>query len=342
MSALLEVNELAVEFSIGGSWHKAVDRVSFALDPGGSLGVVGESGSGKSVSMMAILGLLDPRSSRVSGSARFNGIELIGASREVLRSVRGSEIALIPQDPMTSLDPVYRVGFQMVETLRSHYGISKAEARRRALDAFMSVGFPDPAEQLRRYPHELSGGMRQRVMIAAALACRPTLLIADEPTTALDVTVQAQIMEVLAQARNESNASLVMITHDLALVNEVVDRVMVLYGGRIAEIGDGEDLFSDPRHPYTVGLLASLPERSALGERLIPIPGSPPELTAFPQGCRFHPRCPLRRGRDRCAQEIPVLRDVEAWSARRAACHFVEEVPDLLASGASSIAGEGG
>ena len=302
--SLLEVQGLSVTFpSEEGEVH-AVRDVSFAVEPGEVLGVVGESGSGKSVSLMAVPRLL-PNSARVTGSIRFDGAELVGAGQETLRGLRGAEIAMIFQDPMSSLNPVHTVGRQIAEARRAHGGVSKDEAWSDAVAALALVDIPQPETRAKQYPHEFSGGMRQRAMIAMAMVNKPRLIIADEPTTALDVTVQAQVLEVLDQVRVESGASMVRISHDLGVVAGTVDRVQVMYGGTIVETGPTEKVFDRPRMPYTVGLLSSLPVLDQIGGRLHPIPGAPPSLVSLPSGCSFAPRCPIAE--DACREAEPEL-----------------------------------
>ncbi|GAA4819103.1 ABC transporter ATP-binding protein [Actinomycetospora corticicola] len=302
--SLLEVDGLSVTFpSEDGEVH-AVRGVSFTVEPGEVLGVVGESGSGKSVSLMAVPRLL-PGSAKVTGSVRFDGTELVGAPAETLRKLRGSEIAMIFQDPMSSMNPVHTVGRQIAEARRAHASVSKDEAWRDAVAALALVDIPQPETRAKQYPHEFSGGMRQRAMIAMAMVNKPRLIIADEPTTALDVTVQAQVLEVLDQARVESGASLVLVSHDLGVVAGTADRVQVMYGGTIVETGPTEEVFDRPRMPYTVGLLSSLPALDQIGGRLHPIPGAPPSLVSLPPGCSFAPRCPLVE--DACLAAEPDL-----------------------------------
>ncbi len=314
-SALLEVEGLSVTFpSEEGDVH-AVRDVSFTVDSGEVLGVVGESGSGKSVSLMAVPRLL-PGSARVTGSVRFDGAELVGAKEDTLRALRGAEIAVIFQDPMSSMNPVHTVGRQIAEARRAHGGVSRAEAWADAVAALALVDIPQPEARAKQYPHEFSGGMRQRAMIAMAMVNKPRLIIADEPTTALDVTVQAQVLEVLDQVRVESGASMVLVSHDLGVVAGTVDRVQVMYGGTIVETGPTEEVFDRPRMPYTVGLLSSLPALDQIGGRLHPIPGAPPSLVGLPPGCSFAPRCPIAE--DACRAEEPALETVTAGDAAAA------------------------
>jgi peptide/nickel transport system ATP-binding protein/oligopeptide transport system ATP-binding protein len=291
---LLEVSDLEVSFATEDGTVRAVDGVSFSVAAGEVLAIVGESGSGKSVTAMTLMGLTRGPNAQISGRAMLAGQDLIGASEEQLRKVRGGSIAMVFQDPMSSLDPVYRVGDQIVEQIRVHeHEVSKAQALDRAVELMERVGVPHARERLRSYPHEFSGGMRQRVMIAMALSCSPKLLIADEPTTALDVTIQAQILDELRKLRSETGAGVILVTHDLGVVADIADRVVVMYGGRVVEAGTLDELFYDPCHPYTWGLLGSITrvdrDRSA---KLPAIAGMPPSLLSPPQGCHFRPRCP--------------------------------------------------
>ena len=291
---LLEVTDLNVRFPTEDGLVHAVRGVDYTLRSGEVLGIVGESGSGKSVTSLAVMGLL-PGSARVTGSVKYRGQELLGQSDRSLSRVRGKGVSMIFQDPMTSLDPVYKIGAQIQETLRVHdKSLSSKASEARAVDLLELVGIPNAAERVHSYPHEFSGGMRQRVVIAIAMANQPEVIIADEPTTALDVTVQAQILEVLQTALSETGAAMVMITHDLGVVAGIADRVLVMYAGRPVEIGSVEDIYYEPRMPYTLGLLGSLPRvDSTTRERLTPITGSPPSLLNMPPGCPFAPRCPL-------------------------------------------------
>jgi peptide/nickel transport system ATP-binding protein len=315
--ALLEVNDLHVGFRTRDGLVHAVDGASFSVDRGRALGIVGESGSGKSVSALTVLGLTSAPNATISGSIVFEGVELVGLDTDRLREIRGSRIAMIFQDPMSSLHPLYKVGWQIVEAILAHEDISHAAAHRRALEALREVGMPSPEERLSSYPHELSGGMRQRAMIAMALALSPDLLIADEPTTALDVTVQAQILELIRKLQDEHGTALVLITHDLGVVAETVDEVAVMYAGRIVEHGALADVLERPTHPYTWGLLHSIPRLDAPRlERLNPIAGAPPSLIHVPTGCPFHPRCAYAF--DRCSQQIPPL--VETDPGHQDAC----------------------
>ncbi len=290
---LLSVRDLAVSFGVRGQrTTHAVDQVSFDIRPGEHVGLVGESGSGKSVTSLAIMGLLPPRGVKVSGEVRYDEDNLLTWSSRRLSSIRGREIAMVFQDPMTSLNPVVPIGTQLTEILRRHFGLGKADASTRAGDLLEKVGIPDPKRRLKEYPHQLSGGMRQRVLIAMALACEPRLLIADEPTTALDVTIQAQILELLKELVADTGAALLMITHDLGVVAGLCDTVNVMYSGRIVESATRRVLFGQPRHPYTGGLLKSVPRLdSPRGARLAPIPGSPTSVLPWSEGCAFAPRC---------------------------------------------------
>jgi peptide/nickel transport system ATP-binding protein len=289
--ALLEVKDLTVHFQTDDGIVKAVDGVSYEVEKGQALGIVGESGSGKSVSSLTVMGLTRfSGNARISGSIVFDGRDLLQLSDEDLRRLRGNEISMIFQDPLSSLHPFYKIGDQLVEAMRAHRDVTKAQALDRAVEMLGLVGIPEPRRRVDAYPHEFSGGMRQRVMIAMAIANDPEVLIADEPTTALDVTVQAQILEVLQRVQHEMHTAIVLITHDLGVVARVADRVQVMYAGRPVERGDVRPIFDHPSHPYTRGLLSSLP---ALGtERLSPIPGSPPNMLHPPSGCAFRPRCP--------------------------------------------------
>jgi peptide/nickel transport system ATP-binding protein len=304
---LLDVRNLGVTFQIrGGQAVEAVDDVSFQIHPGQHVGLVGESGSGKSVTSLAIMGLLPQRGVRTSGEVRYGGRNLLELSKRQLSGLRGKEIAMVFQDPMTSLNPVVTIGVQVGEIIERHFDVKTKEARRRAGDLLSKVGIPDPGRRLGEYPHQLSGGMRQRVLIAMALACEPRLLIADEPTTALDVTIQAQVLEVLKSLVADTDAALLMITHDLGVVAGLCDTVNVMYSGRIVESADRGDLFAHPRHPYTGGLLASIPRLdSPRGTRLTPIPGSPTQVLPWEQGCAFAPRCGHRQ--DDCQGGPPPL-----------------------------------
>ena len=289
--ALLEVEELRVSFKTAAGTVQAVGGVSFQLERGQVLGIVGESGSGKSVTAYSILQILPPGSAEISGSVKFEGRELLGAGEQVLRKLRGNRISIIFQDPMTSLNPTHTIGWQLVEAILLHTDRNPRQARQRAVELLRLVNVSEPEKRMGQYPHALSGGQRQRVMIAMALACEPDILIADEPTTALDVTVQAQILELLDQLRKELGMAIILITHDLGVVARMCDRVMVMYAGTVCEKGTVEQIFWNPRHEYTKGLLRSVPAGQG-DEPLRPIPGSPVDLTALPKGCPFVPRCP--------------------------------------------------
>ncbi len=309
---VLDVKGLKTVFRTRGGEVHAVNSVSFALKPGELLGVVGESGSGKSVTMMSLIGLLpSPPADVRGGEVLFGGEDLLKCSPEHLRAVRGADIGFIFQDPMTSLNPVFTVGFQIMEPLRRHMGLGKAAARNRARELLELVGIPDAGRRLDDYPHQFSGGMRQRVMIAIALACDPRVLIADEPTTALDVTIQAQILELVRELRQKLGMAIVWITHDLGVIAGIADRVIVMYGGQIVEQAPARDLFANPRHPYTRALLKTVPSvRGAREAKLNVIEGQPPILMAAPSACSFRARCP--HAFDRCARENPARRPAGA------------------------------
>ena len=337
---LLSVRDLRTYFHTDGGVVRAVDGVSFDVSPGEVLAVVGESGSGKSVTGLTIMGLLPRPEGRVeTGEVWWRGQDLVQAKDSTLRRIRGAEISMIFQDPMTALNPVFTVGAQIVEMVRAHDDLSRREAKDRAADMLAAVGIPRPRDRLAMYPHEFSGGMRQRAMIAMAIACDPDLIIADEPTTALDVTVQSQVLEVLAEARERTGAGMILITHDLGVVAGVADRVMVMYAGRQAEVGDIDDVFYDMRHPYTRGLLNSLPRADAASgtSRLEPIPGHPPSLLAPPSGCMFHPRCYRAELPSPCATNDPALWVV--GEGHVAACHFASEVTAVSIEAAESATG---
>jgi len=338
---VLDVDNLTVEFPTDDGLVKAVRGVSYQLRRGDSMGIVGESGSGKSVTSMAILGLL-PKTARITGSVKLHGDELLGRSEKSYAELRGNKIAMIFQDPLTSLNPVYTVGYQIGEAIQAHHDISKKAARDRSIDLLKTVGIPYPEQRVDSYPHEMSGGMRQRVVIAIAMANDPDVIIADEPTTALDVTVQAQVLEALESARNETGAAMVLITHDLGVIAGHVDRVCVMYAGKLVEKGSIDDVFYEPRMPYSLGLLGSLPRLDETErERLTPIVGSPPSLVNLPPGCPFTPRCPLAQ--DICEQEEPDL-FVTTAASHVAACHFHERLVGLSSAdlfGTTSIDTEG-
>jgi oligopeptide transport system ATP-binding protein len=323
--SLLEVDGLEVEFRTADGTIRAVNGVSFSVAGGETLAVLGESGSGKSVTAQAVMGLLDsPPAFVTAGAVRYRGRDLLAATDEERRRVRGRGMAMVFQDPLTALNPVFTVGFQLGEMFRVHEGAWRREARERALGLLERVGIPSARERLGDYPHHFSGGMRQRVMIAMALALGPDLLLADEPTTALDVTVQAQILDLLADLQAETGMGLVLITHDLGVAAETADRVAVMYAGRVVEAGSAAEVLVDPRHPYTLGLLRSVPRGGRGAGRLDPIPGAPPSLAAIPPGCAFHPRCPYAT--DRCRTETPALDPVPGTPGRRSACFYAEEL----------------
>jgi oligopeptide transport system ATP-binding protein len=320
METLLAVENLKTYFYTRDGVVRAVDGVSFTLEAGQTLGVVGESGSGKSVTAMSIMRLIKgPQGRVVEGSIRFKGRDVLAMDDEAVRDLRGNRIAMIFQDPMTSLNPVFRVGDQIAESLRIHKGMSKAEAFERAVELLKLVGIPKAEARAKDYPHQFSGGMRQRAMIAMALACDPDVLIADEPTTALDVTIQAQILELMIELQQRTRSAIIMITHDLGVVADMADKVLVMYAGKPVEFGTADEVFYSPLHPYTWGLLDSLPRHdvSEKGE-LVPIVGQPPSLIDVPSGCAFHPRCPYAR--DICRTEVPEYRVIEGGHG--SACHF--------------------
>jgi oligopeptide/dipeptide ABC transporter ATP-binding protein len=317
VKTVLDVKDLKTQFDTQDGMVHAVNGVSFNLRRGEFLGIVGESGSGKSVTMMSLLRLIPmPPGEIVSGEARFGDQDLLSIDLEDLRAVRGGKIGFIFQDPMTSLNPVLTVGYQIMESLRLHTDLSEKERRPRAKQLLDLVGIPDADARLRNYPHELSGGMRQRVMIAMALACDPEILIADEPTTALDVTIQAQIIQIVRDLREKLGTAVIWITHDLGVVAGLADRVLVMYGGQIVEEAPVVDLYSNPQHPYTEGLLGSLPRLDQKGQELVNIKGTPPNLYELPTFCPFSPRCPYVM--DKCREENPPLMDI--GQGRKTAC----------------------
>jgi peptide/nickel transport system ATP-binding protein len=315
--SLLEVTDLRVSFPTADGLVQAVRGVSFTVEAGQTLGIVGESGSGKTVLTQTLLGLTP--GAEVTGQAAFDGVSLIGLRHEAMRNIRGAQIAVIFQDPLTSLHPLYRVGWQITEMIRAHdRSVTRAQAEERAVELLHRVGIPQPRQRLRDYPHQFSGGMRQRAMIAMALSLQPKLLIADEPTTALDATVQAQILDLLLRLQRDSGTALILITHDLGVVADIADDVMVMYAGRAAETASKRDIFYQPHHPYTKGLLESIPRSSAARDRLRPITGQPPSLIRVPAGCPFHPRCTYVM--DRCLTEAPPLTVVAGDNAHLSSC----------------------
>lgn len=315
---LLEVKDLRVHFPTGDGLVKAVDGLSFTVNRGDTFGIVGESGSGKSVTNLTALGLTDRNAANITGEVLFKGRDLLKLGKEDLRKIRGKEMAMIFQDPFSCLHPFYRVGDQIVEAILCHDKIPKKQAEQRTYDLLGAVGIPKPKERFRDYPHQYSGGMRQRAMIAMAMAHNPDLLIADEPTTALDVTVQAQILDLIDRVKTEFNIGVILITHDLGVVSEVANKVMVMYAGRAVEMGTREEVFGNPQHPYAWGLLESIPHVDQKGSKLVPIEGSPPSLIRTPKGCSFHPRCPHRF--DPCDKDDPEIK--ERGAGHPDACHL--------------------
>jgi oligopeptide transport system ATP-binding protein len=324
--SLLSVRDLRVQFATRAGTVAAVDGVSFDIARGETLALLGESGSGKSVTAQALMGIVPrPAGKVVGGQIVYRGTDLLGTPAREVRELRGAEIAMVFQDPLSSLNPVYRVGAQIGEMFRAHRGASRSEARAAAIELMDRVGIPGASKRVDDYPHQFSGGMRQRVMIAMAIALKPALLIADEPTTALDVTVQAQIMKLLTDLRDETGMSLLLITHDLGVVADVADRVALMYAGRIVETGDLREVYEHPAHPYTRGLMGAIPTLDGPKGRLTPISGAPVDLLRLPAGCSFHPRCPFAQ--DRCTVDDPALRAVLGRpSSHPAACHYAEEV----------------
>ncbi len=317
-NVLLEVRNLSIDFRSRAGLVRAVDNLSFSVRDQEIFGIVGESGSGKTISMLASVGLIEDPNAVITGSMRFRGQELLGLSRRALRRVRGEKIAMIFQDPMTAMTPVHSIGWQIVEQIRAHQPLTARQARTRAIELLGLMGMPGPAQQFDRYPHELSGGMRQRAMIAMALSCDPALLIADEPTTALDVTVQAQILALLERLRGTFGSSIIFITHDMGVVADIADRVMVMYAGRAVERGPAGPLLTTPKHPYTQGLLAAIPPMEGPRPARLPaIPGAPPSPAAMPPGCPFRPRC--AQAFDACTVRPPLM----PAGAQEAACHLV-------------------
>ena len=313
--SLLEVRNLVVEFPGRRGTLRALDDISFSIAPGEILGVVGESGAGKSLTGASIIGLLEPPGRIASGQILLEGQRIDTLSQDQMRHIRGRKIGAIFQDPLTSLNPLYTVGRQLVETIQAHLPLTAAEARRRAIQLLEDTGIPAPAQRIDHYPHQFSGGMRQRVVIALALAAEPKLIVADEPTTALDVSIQAQIIQLLKRICCEHGAAVMLITHDMGVIAETCDRVAVMYAGRIAEIGPVHEVINQPAHPYSMGLMASIPDMAIERERLMQIDGAMPRLDAIPPGCAYNPRCP--RAFERCTKERP---DLLAAGATRAAC----------------------
>jgi peptide/nickel transport system ATP-binding protein len=320
--AFLELRDLRIHFPTDDGLVKSVDGLSFTLERGRTLGIVGESGSGKSVTSLGILGLHNRRNARVSGEIWLDGEELVGASPEAVRRLRGRKMAMIFQDPLSAMHPYYTVGAQIIEAYRIHNNVSRQVARKHAIDLLGRVGIPQPDRRVDDYPHQFSGGMRQRAMIAMALSCDPELLIADEPTTALDVTVQAQILDLMHNLQTEFNSALIIITHDLGVVAELADDVLVMYAGKAIEYGPATAIFEQPEHPYTWGLLGSMPRLDRKPtERLMPIKGTPPSLINVPPGCAFHPRCAYEpRTGGRGSTEVPEL--VDAGGGHKVRCHL--------------------
>ncbi len=306
---LLEVNELETVFKTDQGTHHVVDKVSFTIESGETVGLVGESGSGKSITSLSILGLIKPPGKITGGSIQFEGDELIGRSKKELRKVRGKEISMIFQEPMTSINPVIPIGEQIAETVRLHQGLGRKEAMERAVEMLKKVGIPMPETRIKQYPHEMSGGMRQRVMIAMALSCDPKLLIADEPTTALDVTIQAQILELMKKLNQETGMGILIVTHDLGVVAEMCEKVMVMYAGQIVEQGPAVELFRKPLHPYTEALIKSIPKLYGEKGRLYSISGNVPSVKNMPAGCRFHTRCSYAT--ELCTKVSPELMNIE-------------------------------
>jgi oligopeptide transport system ATP-binding protein len=319
---LLDVRDLRVEFRTRDGVARAVNGVSYTVDAGETLAVLGESGSGKSVTAQAIMGILDTPPGRITGGeVLFRGQDLLKLKEDARRKIRGADMAMIFQDALSSLNPVLTVGDQLGEMYRVHRGLSRKAARARAVELMDRVRIPAAAERVTQYPHQFSGGMRQRIMIAMALALEPDLIIADEPTTALDVTVQAQVMDLLADLQREFNMGLILITHDLGVVADVADKIAVMYAGRIVETAPVHDIYKAPAHPYTKGLLESIPRLDQKGRELFAIKGLPPNLAHIPSGCAFHPRCPMAQ--DVCRTDVPPLAEVS--DERRSACHFWRE-----------------
>jgi peptide/nickel transport system ATP-binding protein len=321
---LLDVDQIQTVFKTGKGEVTSVEEVSFQLKPGQTIGIVGESGCGKSVTSLSIMRLLGKHGRVKNGSIHFNGKDLTKLSDAEMREIRGNEISMIFQEPMTSLNPVFTIGNQMIEGIRLHMKLGKKKSRNYAIEMLKSVGIPRAEAIMDEFPHALSGGMRQRVMIAMALSCKPKLLIADEPTTALDVTIQAQILELMKKLRTQSNTAIILITHDLGVVAEMVDRIIVMYAGQVVEEADVYTLFDEPKHPYTKGLIGSIPHlETEATERLVSIPGAVPSLQNMPTGCRFHTRCEFAT--DRCLQEQPHLIHLDEKGDHKVRCWLAEE-----------------
>jgi oligopeptide/dipeptide ABC transporter ATP-binding protein len=335
---LLSIVDLTVEFTTDDGIVHAVEGISYDVYPGETLGIVGESGSGKSVSALSLLGLIQKPAGRITGGTLiFKGRDLLKLDKSELEDLRGEELAMVFQDPMTSLNPVMTIGSQLAEAIKTHHPKEKNDrTKRRVIELLGIVGMPNPEARYDQYPHEFSGGMRQRAMIAMSITNSPSLLIADEPTTALDVTIQAQVLEVLKMVQQETDAATMLITHDLGLVAELCERMIVMYAGRIVESSDVFTIFGSPLHPYTIGLMESLPRLVGEEDMLHPIPGQPPSLINRPPGCAFHPRCFLSGGRARCRTEIPELRTVGA-DGHLSACHFAEELEGRSLHGAERV-----
>ena len=323
MASLLSVENLQVQFQTKKGINTAVDGVSFSVEKGRILGIVGESGCGKSVTSMSILQLLGSNARISGGSIKLDGKELIGLPEKEMCRIRGNDIAMIFQDPMTALNPTLTIGTQLMEPIMLHQNCGKKEAWTRAVDVLKRVGIAAPEKRMKEYPHQLSGGMRQRVMIAMAVSCEPRLLIADEPTTALDVTIQAQILELMEDIRAKKNTGILMIAHDLGVVAEMCSRVVVMYAGRIVEEAPVQELFADPKHPYTQGLIGSVPKLGSGVESLPSIPGSVPDLSVMPKGCKFAPRC--KYAMDICHQQGPELADINEAGTRKCRCHLLNK-----------------
>jgi peptide/nickel transport system ATP-binding protein len=317
---VLSVKKLRVEFATRRGVLRAIDDISFDIAKGEVLGVVGESGAGKSVTGNAVIGLIDPPGRIASGEIRLSGLRIDNLSTEELRRIRGKRIGMIFQDPLTSLNPLYKIGDQIIETIRTHSNVSESAARKRAIELLAEVGIPAPEKRIDAYPHEFSGGMRQRVVIALAICADPELIIADEPTTALDVSVQAQIISLIRRLGRDHGTAVMLVTHDMGVIAETCDRVAVMYSGRIAEIGPVQDVIRNPLHPYAKGLMGAIPTLAIEAERLVQIPGSMPRLSAIPRGCAFNPRCAFAFDRCRIERPEPIAR-----GEQRVACHLYDD-----------------